>query len=99
MAQWMGTHTQRLIHVRILTSLQYAILRYFRSRLWYLSPRTSRTETGLSRLVRLRTRAYDAVVPQQLQSLDHRETQLQSGYPVHVKTNVLTVSRAWRPRA
>jgi hypothetical protein len=56
-------HTTLDTCARILMILQYAVLRYVRSRLWYLPARTSRSETGLSGLVRLRTRAYHAFIP------------------------------------
>jgi hypothetical protein len=48
-------HTTFEIYMRILTYLQYTILRYVCSWLWYLSASAPRSETGLSRLVRLRT--------------------------------------------
>lgn len=48
-------HTTLDMYARILTCLQHTVLRYVCSRLWHLPARTSRSETGLGRLIGLCT--------------------------------------------
>lgn len=48
-------HTTLDMYARTLTWLQHTVLRYVCSRLWHLPARTSRSETGLGRLIGLCT--------------------------------------------